>query len=165
MTDTPPLLDDEHAAFIASGGISVNAVSAGSEGFGNFSRCVGCRVGPARDRITLLLAATPAADFLSDIAHNGRIAAVFSKPSTHRTLQLKGTDAQREALAPDDLALVRRFCTSFAAELVTIGVSAPAALALLDAPDHDLVAVSFTPCAAFQQTPGPEAGQPLRAHP
>ena len=32
---------------------------------------------------------------LDDIAANGMIAVVFSQPSTHRTIQLKGTDARR----------------------------------------------------------------------
>ena len=34
--------------------------------------------------------------------------------------------------------------------------------AMLNAPRDDLVAVEFSPEAAFDQTPGPHAGEPLR---
>lgn len=165
MADAAPLLDAEHAAFIESAGLSINAASAGADGFGNLARCLGCRVSAGRDRVALFLAQAPAAAFLADIARNGRVAAVFSLPATHRTVQLKGDDARLEALQPGDLDRVKRACDGFVAQVVKIGFAAPGAYALLAAPDADIVAVTFTPLAAFSQTPGPKAGTPLARTP
>lgn len=162
MSHAPaPLLDPDLAAFVASDGLSINAASAGTDGFPNLARCLGCRLTP--DRITLLLAATPAKHFLADIARNGCITAVFSEPASHRTVQLKGQDAQQEAAAGDDRKLAQHYRECFAAAVAPLGFPVVEALTLLAAPDVDLVAVSFTPQAAFSQTPGPQAGTPLGA--
>lgn len=164
MTRPPaPVLDADLAAFVASDGLSINAASAGTDGFPNLARCLGCRLSPGKDRITLLLAATPAKHFLADIARNGCITAVFSEPASHRTVQLKGQDARQEAASNDDRKLAQHYRECFAAAVAPLGFPVLEALTLLAAPDVDLVAVSFAPQAAFSQTPGPQAGTPLGA--
>lgn len=163
MTPAHPLLDTELAAFVQSGGLSINAASSGSDGFPNLARCLGCRLSPDGRRIVLILPATASAAFLADVARNGCIAAVFNVPSSHRTLQFKGDDARVEALMPDDHRRVAAFRASFAAEVGSLGFAVAASTALLAAEDADLVAVSFTPQTGFSQTPGPNAGAPLGA--
>lgn len=107
------------------------------------------------------MGATPAAAVLDDIRRTGAIAAVFSRPSTHETLQLKGVDARIVPAEPGDDALARRYVDAFVAELVPYGYPEAVIRAFLTCPPEDLVAVQFTPVAAFSQTPGPQAGEPL----
>ena len=54
-----------------------------------------------------------------------------------------------------------RWIYGFVAELAALGYAEPLVRAFLWCDPAELVAVGFTPCAAFQQTPGPRAGLPL----
>ena len=125
------------------------------------ARCTGCRIAPDRRTVTLILAATPGAALLDDVRRSGLIAAVFSQPSTHYTLQLKGTDARIVPLEPGDVELVQRYVDAFVAELTPFGYPEPFVRAFLGSMPDDLAAVHFTISAAFSQTPGPQAGAPL----
>lgn len=107
------------------------------------------------------MGATPAAALIDDVRRTGSIAAVFSKPSTHETMQLKGTDARIVPTEPGDEALAQGYVEAFVAELVPFGYPASVIRAFLTCPPEDLVAVTFTVAAAFSQTPGPQAGEPL----
>jgi len=155
-----PLLDDDNAAFIQSG-VSINAASSGPGNVPAVSRALGCRLSPDRNRVTVFLAASRSAALLEAIAASRRIAVVFSQPSTHRTIQLKGTDAARAGVEDGDRALIERCAEGFGADLAAAGYGEGLADLLLDAEPGDVVAVSFSPSAAFNQTPGPGAGRPL----
>lgn len=156
-----PFLDAEQAAFLCRE-VSISAASCGRNGLPNLARATGCRVSADRRRVTVLLAATPAAALLADVRRDGRLAVVFSLPESHRTLQLKAGDARIEALEADDAALARRYVDAFADGLEALGYPGPVLRALLAAEADDLVAVSFTPTSGSSQTPGPEAGTALR---
>jgi hypothetical protein len=88
-------------------------------------------------------------------------AAVFSRPSTHQTIQIKGDDATVGALADGDLAHVDAYADALVQDLRTLGYTEAFGRTLVDFHPADLVAVAFTPKAAFRQTPGPNAGAPL----
>ena len=99
---------------------------------------------------------------LQDIGATGAVAVVFSQPSTHRTIQLKGTDAIVEPLEAGDRDIMARQASAFAADIALLGYPFAIAHALLASEPSELVAISFTPSAAFIQTPGPRAGAPLQ---
>ena len=157
---THPLLDEDHTRFV-QGGVSINAASSGPGNVPAVSRALGCRVSADRRRVTVFLAASRSAALLEAIAASRRIAVVFSQPSTHRTIQLKGVDAARAGLEDGDWALIERCSEGFGADLAAAGYGEGLAGLLLDAEPADVVAVSFSPSAAFNQTPGPGAGRPL----
>jgi hypothetical protein len=154
------LIGAEQAAFIC-GGVGVSAATCRPGALPNMARATGCRVSADRRVVTLLVAATPGAAALDDVRRTGAIAVVFTQPSTHRTLQLKGNDARIVPLERGDLDLVERYVRAFAADVAPFGFSAAYMRALLACPTDDLVAVQFTIAAAFSQTPGPRAGEPL----
>lgn len=162
MTDDSRRLDPEHAAFI-QGRVSIIAASRNHDNEPNLSRAIGCRVSADRRRVTLFLFAAQSGALLADVRANGAIAVVFSQPSTHRTVQLKGTDAAAAELTKDDVQVLGAYRQKFIAELESIGFSEPFTRALLACPAGDVVAVGFTVAAAFVQTPGPKAGTPLHA--
>lgn len=123
-------------------------------------RAVGCRLSADRRRATLLVPQGSSGEVLNDLRDNGQIAVVFSEPSSHRTLQVKGHDASVAPCGPDDAALAERYVLGFVAEIGALGFAADVAHTLLSRHDT-LVAVHFTIAEAFEQTPGPAAGEPL----
>ena len=127
-------------------------------------RAVGCRLSEDRSRITLLMPAHSSQAVLDDLRANGQIAVVFSEPTTHRTVQVKGEDAVVAPCGPDDAALAERTLQGFTDEIGRLGFTAEVAQSIL-AHEQDLVAVHFGVASAFEQTPGPAAGEPLAAPP
>ena len=61
------------------------------------------------------------------------------------------------------LDAVRTHSDAFVDEVAPLGFAAPLVRSLLDFPDDDIVAITFTPTAAYDQSPGPRAGAPLKA--
>jgi hypothetical protein len=156
MTQAPALLDEEHAAFIQAG-VSLNAASCDHHNRPASCRLLGCRVLEGGHRIAVFLSARQGEYLLECLRATSAIAVVFSQPSTHRTVQVKGWDAQVRALAEGELQIIRAYRESFADELEPIGFSRIMVRTLLAAAPADLVAVEFSPCDAFSQTPGPPA--------
>lgn len=154
-------LDEGSAAFIAASGVSVSVGSASAVLRPSITRGIGCRLAPERTRVSVFVVAEQSRELLDDVRDTLRVAVVFSQPSSHRTLQLKGRDACVEALAPGDRALIERYGRAFSAELGAVGFGPLFTHALIDSAGGEVVAISFTPCAAFDQTPGPRAGEPL----
>lgn len=149
-----------HAEFI-QGGVSVIVGTRNAALVPDAVRGCGCRVSRDRRRVTVFVDRERAAGLLDDLAESRDIAVVFSQPSTHRTIQLKGTDAAPVRTQPSDRRLVAAHREAWIADLAGIGYSRTFAEALWGRPPGALTAIAFTPGAAFQQTPGPAAGQPL----
>jgi hypothetical protein len=156
----PPLLDEDHAAFVR-GGVSIIAASSDGANVPSVERAIGCKLSADRRRVTIFVAAASAQVLLADIRRSGRIAVVFSHPPTHRALQLKGSDAAIVRVLPADHRLIAAYADAFAAAIASIGHADQLARAALACPPDEVVAVAFTPSAAFVQTPGPRAGAPL----
>ncbi len=103
----------------------------------------------------------PRRQWRATFATNRLIAAVFSRPSTNRTVQLKGRNATPVPATPADVTLVRRHLALFAAEIAPMGWDQRYAETLFWHDPAQLLAIRFTPGFAFAQTPGPNAGAPV----
>jgi hypothetical protein len=159
-----PVLDEAHAAFIQHR-VSVHVGSCSSERLPSLVRGLGCRVSADRCTVTVFLSVPRSEAVLRDLRAGGRIAVVFSRPSTHETLQLKGPGAAVVPLEHGDRALVRAYGESLAEEIRALGYEDPFVSALAIVAADDAVGIAFRPTAAFVQTPGPSAGQPLERGP
>jgi hypothetical protein len=159
---TTAILDGDSAAFIQTG-VSIVAASRDASHVPSIARVSGCRVSADRRAVTIFAPRSQAAQLLADLESAGRIAVVFSRPSTHRTLQLKGDDARVRAATTAEAAYVETYVEAFAREVATLGHTSEQARTLLTIRPDDLCAIDFTPNAAFEQTPGPKAGSPLAA--
>lgn len=155
-----PTLTEEHATFV-QGSVSIVAASCDAQRIPSIGRATGCKVHPGRRRVSVFIAASQAPALLADIRASGRLAVAFNRPSTHRSLQLKSDDAVVRALAADELPLVGRYVEAFGLEITPLGQTSEQARVVFACTDGDLVAVDFTPNAAFEQTPGPNAGTPI----
>jgi hypothetical protein len=157
---TPPVLDVHHADFITHH-VSILVASCSRERVPSITRAFGCRVSPDRCTVTLFLSVPRSTSVLRDVRAGGALAVVFSRPSTHETLQLKGADARIVVLDEDDRKGMQAYGDSLANDISQIGWREPFVSALVSALGEEAVGVAFTPSAAFVQTPGPDAGRRL----
>jgi len=154
----PPLIGPQQAALVRRQ-VSIIVASRDAAHRPHLMRAVGCRLRDDLRRVTVFLSGSASRQLLADLHACGLVAVVFSEPSTTQTLQLKGSDAVVESLQDGDEALAQAYLEGFIDEIGAIGFPRHVAEAILGHPPGDLVAVSFTPSAAFEQTPGPQAGR------
>ena len=102
------ILDPINTAFM-QGGVSIVASSRDSNNTPSMARCLGCRVSTDRKLVTLLVPKSQSRELLEALTLTHQIAVVFSEPSTHRTIQLKGTDAVAAQVQKKDASLSKRY--------------------------------------------------------
>lgn len=157
------MLDQKCREFIQSG-VSISLAACDGDRLPCMSRGFGCRAGEDGE-ITVFIRRSQSQEVLAGIRHNGKVANVFSLPSSNRTLQLKGTDARLVALEAPDLAIIERHIADFTREVVPLGTPEALVRALFSYTRDDLVGVRYTPLAVYSQTPGPHAGEPVPSQP
>jgi len=154
------MLDAAQAAFL-TGPVAVGMASHDGDGSPSLSRAFGCRVSPDRREVTVFLSRVHSAPLLRDLASGQPVAAVFSRPLTHETLQLKGLSAKLRDLEPGDRELMLAAGQAFTSELVSLGYPEAFCHALMAPSGDEAVAAVFSPTALYEQTPGPKAGARL----
>lgn len=103
-------LGAEHATFI-QGAVSVVVSARDGNLVPDVLRGCGCRVTRDRRHVTVLVEPARAGAVLDHIRANGMIAVVFSQPSTHRTIQLKGSAATVAPGGRADFGTARDTCS------------------------------------------------------
>lgn len=146
-------------------GVSVIVASRDAALRPSVMRAVGSLVADDGSRITVFLAARQSRQLLQDIAATGQVAVVFSAPSSHRTVQVKASDARLRPAAEADRPALQRYLESMEREIGQVGYGPPMVRAMLAHQLEDVVAVEFAPAQAFDQTPGPRAGTALGTRP
>ncbi|MBO6717295.1 MAG: hypothetical protein JJ913_04985 [Rhizobiaceae bacterium] len=120
-----------------------------------------CRLMPG-NRFRLVLRKLGNEGLLEAVERGGAIAATFSQPTTHRSIQIKGSGAVVLPADEEDRREALRQTDGLRLELIYIGYPPAFAAAYRHVAEDDLVAVDLTPDAAFVQTPGPGAGAELK---
>jgi hypothetical protein len=154
-------LDKQDAAFLRIEHLSIIGASRGPDNIPFVATAVGSRFSSDLRQVTLFFPKADARDMLAHVAENGILAAVFSLPSTHQTLQLKGSDARVARAVKADFELAISYCRAFVDHLEKLGFARKTIETMLAFEPNDLCAVTFTPSAAFSQTPGPNAGRAI----
>ena len=155
-----PVLNEKWAAFI-QGGVAITIASRDAQNVPTLVRAFGCRVEGNRQRVMVLVAASQAELLLNAIRSTGTIAAVFTQPSTHISVQLKGKDAVLARARAADVRLSKTQQDAFVADTSSVGYPEDLIRAVFWSEPADLMAITFSPIAAFLQTPGPRAGESL----
>ena len=158
------MLDSDHAAFIQTG-VSISLAACAVDRLPCMSRGLGCKLIDRGRQVAIFIKRSQSAELLENIRNTGRVANVFSLPSSNRTVQLKGVDAQILAFDLADLPVIELHVSLFVDEVIPIGLQENIARTLFSFTVDDLVTVVYSPNAAFTQTPGPKAGDPLGAAP
>jgi hypothetical protein len=118
----------------------------------------GPRVREDGQTIDVYLDAPRAGSTLANLEDNGRMAMTVAHPVNYRSAQFKGTFVDSGEPGDDERRRVQRHREDFAVSTSLIG-DPPEIIANLWL--EDVIRVSFKVEAAFDQTPGPEAGKPL----
>lgn len=161
MSADAPVLDAAHARFIVETAMSYALSARDADNRPSIAKAAACRISADRQRLTLLVDQQLAADVVRDLRAGSPVAAVFSEPATHRTLQVKGLRAEVAGVTPADREFARQHLDATVAHLVPLGYDEAGIRTYFAHQPEQLVAVSFVPVAAFEQTPGPGAGRPL----
>lgn len=156
----PSLLPPDLVAMIDRG-VSANVASRDAALRPSLMRAVGSSIADAGRSITVFVSRRQSRQLVQDIAATGHVAVVFSEPSTHRTVQVKATRASLRNAVPADAPVLARYLASMEHELQLIGHPPEVPRAMLSHHLDDVVAISFEPELAFDQTPGPKAGTRL----
>ncbi len=161
MTGTTQFtLSETHAGFCESG-VRIVIASRDVQNRPLLGLAVGCRVGTDRRRVTLLLPRHRYPLLVDAIRRSGAIAASFSEPSSHKGIQLKGTDAALVAIEAADAQRMAAYIELLAGDVERVGNSGRLVRAALHCPIDEVAAIAFTPQAAYTQTPGALAGNRL----
>lgn len=127
-------------------------------------RAVGYRLAPGAAEVTVYVARSQSRQLLQDVVDTGRVTVVFSEPSSHLTVQIKSSRARVVPPEDDVFELTARYRDAMEVELYGVGFARVFAQAMLAYDPQDLAAIHLVPEAAFDQTPGPRAGQALGGH-
>ncbi len=117
----------------------------------------GCRVngdGTLTVFIDTLRAATP----LANLATNPKVAVVFADPISYRSVQLKGRWRAASRATEDEERWVARYREMLFSNLALIGDNSDSRA---NTAWDELTRIDFDIEQAFDQTPGPQAGQVL----
>lgn len=152
-------LTHELAAFIASG-VSIMLAAVDRHHRPVVGIALGCLVEADG---TLRIALRPAANrpVLDAVAAGSCIAATFSRPITHRSIQFKARTVRLCPAGPADVAAVTEQAGIFRDELIAVDHDEAFADSFVAHEPGELQVLSFRPETAFVQTPGPGAGAEL----
>lgn len=154
-------IDEATAAFVQHF-VSINIATCDAHNRPAVARAAGCRVGEDGNSLTLFLTSECNQPLLDNLRSNGQLAAVFSRPATHQTIQFKGNDAVVVPLTADDREAMRLYRESFMQELRGLGYPSSFCEAIISPLNDKYLAIRFTPEHAYSQTPGPNAGKKLQ---
>lgn len=153
------VLTTEIAEFCQSG-LSIVMASHDSTGRPLVARGLACQINSA-GRIRLIFREDPNSAFQRAITSGAAIAVTFTKPYTHRSIQLKAAVAEIAPTSPLDGPAAHVQTRAFCQELIDVGHSKVFSTGYTNFESHELVAVEFLPESAYVQTPGPSAGSAL----
>lgn len=159
-TEAASLVSLDLVDFLA-GPVSIKVGSCSLGHLPSVAQAFACKVSQGRQEVIIFLSESRSATVLRDLRAGGAIAVTFSRPATHRTIQLKAKAARLEPLQPGDQELIDLHGRRTAAELVSLGYPPPFSEALMTLGTRDAIRVCVTPELAFDQTPGVEAGRPM----
>ena len=143
--------------------LSVNVATSDRDGRPLVARAVAARMAPGGERLTVLIDGRANAALVAAVAETGRLAVVFTEPSTHRSIQIKDDSASVAAPTVEESALPGPYIDGFIAELAGMGFTEAFVRAVMEFDPADLVALHLAPAAVFDQTPGPKAGERIPA--
>jgi hypothetical protein len=153
-------LTAELAEFCQSG-VSIVIGSCDRAGRPVVGRGLACQI-DAAGKVRIVLRQPSNTALLKALEAGAAVAATFTKPSTHRSIQLKGSGAASASVTAPDGPAVTLQTSAFRSDLVDEGFAETFAAAYCAYEPHELVAIELMPEQAFVQTPGPSAGSALQ---
>lgn len=141
--------------------VSMNLATRNQELKPAVTRAFGCRASADLKSVTLFISSQCNQTVLENIQTTRAIAAVFSRPSTHETIQLKAKDARVVMITAEDHPTINSYRQSLIHELQSLGYPASFTESMVPPLAQLDTGICFTPDSVFIQTPGPQAGKKL----
>jgi hypothetical protein len=151
------MIDQQLRAF-AHDGVGVHIGTRNEQFEPNGARAISVRVDEDGKRLIVYMSAVGAKRILPDLESNGMAAVVLARPRDERACQIKGTFVASRPVDDAERASALAQWNAFLESLEFIGIPARAAATWINIAD---VAIELKVTAIFEQTPGPQAGQPL----
>jgi hypothetical protein len=143
----------------AERGMSLYAGAVGTHGVPVGCRAVALTASPDLSKATLYVPMATSRELLAGVAATKRIAVVATYPPDHGTVQLKGLAGGVRLAEEGERELIRDRIDGFAEVLHRLGYP----LRIVRAVNHwPAFAIDMTIDELYEQTPGPNAGMPLR---
>jgi hypothetical protein len=154
----PPPLCDEVVELLGSGVVMV--VATRDAGLApELVPAMGSRVGRDRRTLTVFVPRALAGATLANIERNGHLAITATRPSDHKSMQIKGGAQGVRDAADADRAMLEMLRGAMVEQLATFGMPRAITRRLTYWPS---VAIDVEVNEVFVQTPGPGAGMPLQ---
>ena len=148
-------------AFI-EGDVIIDVATADEAGVPSIAIGLGCIVSVTPPHLTVLVAREQSQALLDVLAVTRRVAVVFGQAPAHEALQIKGSDCLIEPATAVERDVADAYVRKLGRQLGHLGFGPEQTAVYAGFPVTHLAALRFTPTAVFQQTPGPQAGEPLR---
>lgn len=152
------MIDRTLAAFLEEG-VGIHIATRNEALQPNGARAIAVRVEPDGAHLVVYVARVAAARILPDLESNGQAAVGFGRPVDDRACQVKGVFAGVRDATEDERPQVLAQWDGFLGSLEKIGIPRAATRTWVTWP---AVAIRLRANALFDQTPGPDAGAPLR---
>lgn len=155
-----PRLPPEWAEHVSSG---ASTRLGGSHADGRPEICRGVAAQALADgRIEVLLNAKHGHDLIAAVRSSRRVSYVGSQPDTNRTLHVKGSDAEVVAVTSAHAPMFAQCRDRFIERVKPFGFTRETIIGFwYDLELDQLAAVRFSPDGAWDQSPGPGAGQEI----
>jgi hypothetical protein len=108
--------------------------------------------------VTVCVPAAPGSRMLENLESNGAVAITCSRPTTYRTVQVKGDVVAIREPTAEQRAGAEAHAAAFSREVEELGLPPGTGRRMFD---PDLVAVRIAVAELYDQTPGPRAGARL----
>jgi hypothetical protein len=154
------LIDRDVIAFLDGRRVAVSIASRSEHCIPSVTRALGYRIGADGHEFAIYVP-RQAERVLADLRTTAQAAVVFTEPSTHGSVQVKGNDARITPLEEGDWPVISAYADDLVAEICPLGYAEPLIRKMVECTPQQVLAVRFTPTAAFGQTPGPRAGVAL----
>jgi len=151
------LLDRDVIEFLDGRRVAVSIASRSEHCIPSLTRALGYRINAEQTQFAIFVPRS-AERVLADLRTTAQAAVVFTQPSTHRSMQVKGSDARVTPLEEGDWSMIMAHTDDLVAEICPLGYPEPLIRKMTESTPEQVVAVRFTPTTAFGQTPGPRAG-------
>jgi len=151
------LLDRDVIAFLHDRRVAVSIASRSEHCIPSVTRALGYRISPDQTQFAVFVPLS-ADRVLADLRATAQAAVVFTQPSTHRSMQVKGSDARITPLEEGDWPAICGHADDLVAEICPLGYPETLIRKMTEYTPQQVGAVRFTPTTAFGQTPGPRAG-------
>ncbi|HEX5224725.1 MAG TPA: pyridoxamine 5'-phosphate oxidase family protein [Solirubrobacteraceae bacterium] len=151
-------IDEDIRAFLEQAPATVVA-SRDAEMRPALARAWGLDVQADGSELTFCVGVPDGSPVQENLEGNGAIAVTFSRPSTYRTVQIKGEVLALDEPTDEQLRAADSHADAFSAEVLTLGLPADAGRRLRG--EVRLISVRMRVSEMFDQTPGPGAGSRL----